>query len=304
MWRAGRDGDILRVQTPPGNLSGAAAQSRRGGVAAAGPSSSSTTASSRRRFRLAAGTHRPSAAGQRRHGRPAVDGSRKRRVRHAGIVFNRDGEAAYIFAGESEHAYGVFGGPSWCRNWSAVSGGCFAIRREVFEQVGGFAEEPAYPRLDIDLCLRVTVQHGWRIFYNAYAQFHQVGDHAPGGLAAACARRPRLCAPLSAVGRPLLPSAARLPRRAGSSMTFGDDKAPSAHRLRGRSPRPGVVLRFLGAGDCGIEAQGRGQARHAQTAASRLVSARSSRILFMAGSIPSCAPPIICSGRTRCGPPS
>ena len=96
-------------------------------------------------------------------------------IRHAGIVFNRDGELQYIFAGESEHAYGVFGGPSWCRNWTAVSGACFAIRRAVFDEVGGFAENPQYPRLDIDLCLRVTVQHGWRIFYNAWAQFKQVG---------------------------------------------------------------------------------------------------------------------------------
>jgi cellulose synthase/poly-beta-1,6-N-acetylglucosamine synthase-like glycosyltransferase/glycosyltransferase involved in cell wall biosynthesis len=95
-------------------------------------------------------------------------------VRHAGIVFNRDGDLGYIFAGESEHAYGVFGGPSWCRNWSAVSGACFAMRREVFDEVGGFAENPRYPRLDIDLCLRVTVMHGWRIFYNSYAQFDQV----------------------------------------------------------------------------------------------------------------------------------
>ena len=94
-------------------------------------------------------------------------------VHHAGIVFNRDGDLAYIFAGESQHAYGVFGGPSWCRNWSAVSGACFAIRREVFEQAGGFSENPRYPRLDIDLCLRVTVQLGWRIFYNSYAQFQQ-----------------------------------------------------------------------------------------------------------------------------------
>lgn len=94
-------------------------------------------------------------------------------VRHAGIVFNRTGDLGYIFAGESEHAYGVFGGPSWCRNWSAISGACFAIRRSVFDEVGGFVENPAYPRLDIDLCLRVTVRHGWRIFYNAYAKFVQ-----------------------------------------------------------------------------------------------------------------------------------
>ena len=94
-------------------------------------------------------------------------------VRHAGIVFNRDGDLSYIFAGESEHAYGVFGGPSWCRNWSAIAGACFAIRRSVFEKIGGFSANPRYPRLDIDLCLRVTVQQGLRIFYNSYAQFRQ-----------------------------------------------------------------------------------------------------------------------------------
>jgi cellulose synthase/poly-beta-1,6-N-acetylglucosamine synthase-like glycosyltransferase/glycosyltransferase involved in cell wall biosynthesis len=94
-------------------------------------------------------------------------------VRHAGIVFNRDGDLSYVFAGGSEHSYGVFGGPSWCRNWSAVSGAFFAIRREAFEQAGGFSENPRYPRLDIDLCLRVTVQHGWRIFYNAFARYYQ-----------------------------------------------------------------------------------------------------------------------------------
>ena len=105
---------------------------------------------------------------------PQLKNSDTHAVRHAGIVFNRDGELSYIFAGESENAYGVFGGPSWCRNWSAVSGACFAIRRMVFDEVGGFSENAQYPRLDIDLCLRVTVQHGWRIFYNAWAQFAQL----------------------------------------------------------------------------------------------------------------------------------
>lgn len=105
---------------------------------------------------------------------PQLMDPRTNTVRHAGVVFNRDGDLGYIFAGESEHAYGVFGGPSWCRNWSAVSGACFAIRRAVFDQVGGFAQNPRYPRLDIDLCLRITVMHGWRIFYNAYAKFDQV----------------------------------------------------------------------------------------------------------------------------------
>jgi cellulose synthase/poly-beta-1,6-N-acetylglucosamine synthase-like glycosyltransferase/glycosyltransferase involved in cell wall biosynthesis len=105
---------------------------------------------------------------------PLLIDSATHTVRDAGMVFNRNGDLAHIFAGESEHTYGVFGGPSWCRNWSAVTGSCFAIRREVFQQVGGFAPDPSYPRLDVDLCLRVTVEHGWRIFYSPYAKFLQV----------------------------------------------------------------------------------------------------------------------------------
>ncbi len=109
---------------------------------------------------------------------PMLLDPKTQRVRHAGIVFNREGDPDYIFAGHSEHAYSVFGGPSWCRNWSAVAGACFSIRRSVFHQVGAFSEtpgysRPGYPRLDIDLCLRITVLERWRIFYNAFARYPQ-----------------------------------------------------------------------------------------------------------------------------------
>lgn len=94
-------------------------------------------------------------------------------IRHAGIVFNRDGKPDYIFAGEPEHVCAEFGGGYWYRNWSAISGACFAVRREVFDDVGGFAESPEYPRLDIDLCLQVRLKRDLRIFYNPFARFKQ-----------------------------------------------------------------------------------------------------------------------------------
>jgi len=98
-----------------------------------------------------------------------VDGS----LQHAGIVFNSDGSADSIFSQEPEHVYEQFGSANWYRNWSAVTGACFAIRRKSFDNVGGFQDNPAYPRHDIDLCLRVRTQTGNRIVYNPFARLFQ-----------------------------------------------------------------------------------------------------------------------------------
>jgi cellulose synthase/poly-beta-1,6-N-acetylglucosamine synthase-like glycosyltransferase/glycosyltransferase involved in cell wall biosynthesis len=102
-------------------------------------------------------------------------------IRHAGIVFRQDGRPEYIFSGEPEHYYEVFGGPGWFRNWTAVSGACMAMRREVWDQTGGFSDVIRYPRLDIELCLRAQLQLGLRVVYNPHAQFFQ---DAPAGIEA------------------------------------------------------------------------------------------------------------------------
>ena len=210
---------------------------------------------------------------------------------------------AYIFAGESEHAYGVFGGPSWCRNWSAVSGACFAIRRAVFDQVGGFSENPRYPRLDIDLCLRVTVQHGWRIFYNSYAQFPQ-GAHTRLEQWV----RERNPTPPATMRASVFPWAtlSSIPgsnaAREESLLDFGDDNATSSASTT--LPKPAPWRRVsISPRHARAVAQGGHQPGHAQTRTGVTGSCRNSPILFMAGSIPSCAPPTIFSGRTRFTPP-
>ena len=97
------------------------------------------------------------------------------RIRHAGLVFNDAGEPEYIFRGEPEHVFGEFGAAGWCRNWSAVAGACFAVRRSTWELLGGLAENPVYPRADIDLCLRVQFDAKLRIMYNPGARLTQSG---------------------------------------------------------------------------------------------------------------------------------
>jgi O-antigen biosynthesis protein len=98
---------------------------------------------------------------------------RAQTIRHAGIVFDRDGKPQNIYSGEPEHYYGMFGGPGWFRNWSAVCGACFAVRREVWTRLWEQPRDIEHYRLDIELCLRMQFQLGLRIVYNPYARMFQ-----------------------------------------------------------------------------------------------------------------------------------
>lgn len=95
------------------------------------------------------------------------------KIHHAGLVFTADNRVEYIFAGEAEDIDAEFGAVTWYRNWSAVSGACFSIRREVWGAVGAVSGAPRHPRLDVDLCLKVLFQAGLRVLYNPFARFFQ-----------------------------------------------------------------------------------------------------------------------------------
>ncbi|MEM2614514.1 MAG: glycosyltransferase [Nitrososphaerota archaeon] len=57
------------------------------------------------------------------------------------------------------------------RNCSAVTAACLMIRRNVFEEVGGFDENLKIAYGDVDLCLRVR-EKGYRIVYTPYAMLY------------------------------------------------------------------------------------------------------------------------------------
>ena len=95
------------------------------------------------------------------------------RIRHAGMVFEADGEARNLFAGMEEGVGEPFGSDRWYRDVLALSGACFSIRRDVFLRVGGFHAAPLYPRLDIDLCLRLRLEEGLGIVCNPFARMTQ-----------------------------------------------------------------------------------------------------------------------------------
>ena len=56
-------------------------------------------------------------------------------------------------------------------NFSAVTGACQMVRRDVFEQVGGYNEEFAVGFNDADFCLRVW-EAGYRTIFTPYAELY------------------------------------------------------------------------------------------------------------------------------------
>jgi cellulose synthase/poly-beta-1,6-N-acetylglucosamine synthase-like glycosyltransferase len=93
-------------------------------------------------------------------------------VSHAGYVFS-EGRLEDLFAGSPEEFFSEFGSPGWYRNVSAASGACLGIRREALFDSGVFSDPPMYPRLDVDLALRVQLRAGRRVLYNPFARFRQ-----------------------------------------------------------------------------------------------------------------------------------
>jgi O-antigen biosynthesis protein len=91
-------------------------------------------------------------------------------IQHAGLVIGLQGHASQIFRFEAgQHHWSSFGSPESYRNSLALTGACLAVRREVFEQIGGFDEEYRLCYNDIDLCLRIAAA-GYRNLYTPFAR--------------------------------------------------------------------------------------------------------------------------------------
>ena len=81
-------------------------------------------------------------------------------IQHAGMVTG-------IMEGAGHLHRNTFGSPYWnwlpfTRNVSAVTGACLAIRRQLFEELGGFDESFPVNYNDVDLCLRAR-QAGYEV---------------------------------------------------------------------------------------------------------------------------------------------
>jgi GT2 family glycosyltransferase/SAM-dependent methyltransferase len=91
-------------------------------------------------------------------------------IQHAGVVLGLGvsavaGHPLIGFPADSSYYFGLTGA---IRNCSAVTAACLLVRREVFEQVGGFDEDMPVAYNDVDFCLRLR-QAGYRNVWTPYA---------------------------------------------------------------------------------------------------------------------------------------
>ena len=94
-------------------------------------------------------------------------------LQHAGIVLGIGGVAGHNHKGRLRHDPGYFNKAILVQNFSAVTAACMVVRREVFDEVGGFEEgRLAVAFNDVDICLKIR-EKGYRVVYTPYAElFH------------------------------------------------------------------------------------------------------------------------------------
>jgi O-antigen biosynthesis protein len=89
------------------------------------------------------------------------------RIQHAGVILGMTGFAGHVFGGAPEGYFSIFGLSEWYRDFNAVTAACMALRREVFDELGGFDESFILCGNDVEICLR-AISQGYRVVYNPF----------------------------------------------------------------------------------------------------------------------------------------
>jgi GT2 family glycosyltransferase len=92
------------------------------------------------------------------------------RLQHGGVILGIGGTAGHSHKGMSRLHFGYFNRGALAQNFAAVTAACLLVRKEVFEQVGGFDEiSLAVAFNDVDFCLKVRDAGYWNV-WTPYAE--------------------------------------------------------------------------------------------------------------------------------------
>ena len=94
-----------------------------------------------------------------------------RAIQHCGVITGAgpDRIAIHSFAGESPDEVGYMGRLYYAQNVSAVTAAMMLVKKEKFEEVGGFDEQLAVAYNDVDLCLKL-LKKGYLNVVNPFAE--------------------------------------------------------------------------------------------------------------------------------------
>ena len=94
-------------------------------------------------------------------------------------VIGMGGIAGHMFVDMPADRTGYLHKASLLQDMSAVTVACLLMKKEVFEQAGGFTEELAVAFNDVDLCLKVR-KNGYLIVYDPYAKLYHMESKTRG----------------------------------------------------------------------------------------------------------------------------
>lgn len=101
-------------------------------------------------------------------------------VQHGGVVTGAGGIAAHYGTGAARDDPGPHGTLALVREVSAVTGACLALRRAVYQSVGGLDEvHLAVAYNDVELCLKIG-ERGLRILWTPFAELHHLESRSRG----------------------------------------------------------------------------------------------------------------------------
>ena len=103
------------------------------------------------------------------------------RIQHAGIVLGVNGVVDHVHKYRQKEDNGYADRLQLTQNFSAVTGACMLMRRDVFKEVGGLDEKDLRVAFnDIDLCLRIR-EAGYLIVWTPYAELYHLESASRGG---------------------------------------------------------------------------------------------------------------------------
>ena len=90
-------------------------------------------------------------------------------LQHGGVIIGLGGVAGHAFLGMDGDSPGYFARAQVIHDLSAVTAACMMIKKQVYEEVGGFDPKFAVAFNDVDLCLKIR-KAGYLIVYDPYAE--------------------------------------------------------------------------------------------------------------------------------------
>ena len=104
-------------------------------------------------------------------------------IQHAGVFLGYKGRAGHMCRYASRHWMGHWARTVLVQNLTAVTAACMVLRRDVFEEIGGFDEQRLTITFnDVDLCLRIF-EKGYRNLYTPHAELYHFESKTRGTLA-------------------------------------------------------------------------------------------------------------------------